>query len=346
MTSTPPAAVPIICTFKSSLRAFCVTPHQAFRERLGRLWPVDAMGWEFFERGGPALERLFSEPPDLLLVDWDVADPSGLELVRLVKSENIYRRLPVMLCLSREQMTRELSWCQVEADDFIIRPLPGEGGDGGDDGEGGLGRTATEYYDTLAASRISLCLNRSARNLDTNPLTRLPGNTTIIQQIQSRIDAEADFALAYADLDNFKAYNDRYGFSRGDEVLMMTARVIMNTIRSLPDVDSFLGHVGGDDFVFILPPDLAETACKRIVESFDAIVPNFYDQEDRDRGGIQSTDRQGAPQLFGVMAISIAVVFNRGGRLSHYGEVSHLAAGLKKKAKRTPGSSYLLDRRT
>ena len=126
---------------------------------------------------------------------------------------------------------------------------------------------------------------------------------------------------------------------------MMSARLIVNTIRSYQGVLSFVGHVGGDDFVFILPPDKVEDACKRIIKDFDDIVPHFYDQEDRTRGNITSVDREGATKIFPLMAVSIAVVVNMEGRIKHYGEVSSIAMGLKKKAKEDPKSSYVIDRR-
>ncbi|MFW6324163.1 MAG: GGDEF domain-containing protein, partial [Desulfovibrionales bacterium] len=197
----------------------------------------------------------------------------------------------------------------------------------------------------VARSRISLALHRSIRELDANPLTKLPGNTSIIHRIQELIERREDFALAYVDLDHFKSFNDKYGFSRGDEVLMMTARVIVNTIRSMLGVSGFVGHVGGDDFVFILPPDIAEDACRRILENFDGIVPHFYDAEDRRRGKIVSVDRQGREQEFSLMTVSIGVVLNRNGNLEHYGQASQTAMNLKKKAKENPKSSYVVDRR-
>ena len=155
------------------------------------------------------------------------------------------------------------NWNKVEVDDFLVRPF-----------------NPSEVRD-----RINLTLCRAMRALDANPLSKLPGNTSIIQRIQQLIDNREDFALAYCDLDYFKSYNDKYGFSRGDEILMMTARLIVNTIRSYQGVMSFVGHVGGDDFVFILPPDKVEEACKRIIKAFDDIVPHFYDPDDRKRGG-------------------------------------------------------------
>jgi len=119
----------------------------------------------------------------------------------------------------------------------------------------------------------------------------------------------------------------------------------MNTIRSYQAPQGFVGHVGGDDFVFILPPDKVEDACQRIIKEFDDIVPHFYDPEDRKLGRITSVDREGKTKEFPIMTVSIAVIVNTDGKIGHYGEVSSLAMGLKKKAKKNPKSNYVLDQR-
>lgn len=287
------------------------------------LWPAEHVEWTVFQRGPMVVEQVFNAPPDLLLVDADLPKFSGTVLVNMVKSENVYRQLPVVLCLSKTQLSEGLDFAGVEMDDFLLYPVSPE----------------------EARARLTLTIHRASRELDANPLTKLPGNTSIIHRIQDLIDRREPFALAYVDLDNFKSFNDKYGFSRGDEVLMMSARVIVNTIRGFPGKLSFVGHVGGDDFVFILPDDVMETACQRILESFDSIVPCFYDQEDQERGCIVSTDRKGRMQNFPMMSISIAVLFNTDCRLKHFGEASQIAMNLKKKAKAQPGSSYVLDRR-
>ncbi len=300
-----------------------LTPDAAFADLMRGLWSEAEMEIAHFSRGRGAIERLFNAPPDLLVVDRDLPDMPGLEVVALVKSENVYRQLPVIYVLGQDGLDADMDWLSAEIDDFLVRPL-----------------TPPEVR-----ARVLLTLARASRSFDANPLTRLPGNTSIIHRIQELIDRREDFALAYADLDHFKSFNDKYGFSRGDEVLMMTARVIVNTIRGFPGIKSFVGHVGGDDFVFITPPQIAEDACRRLVATFDGIVPSFYDPDDRERGFIQSTDREGKPRTFPLMAISIAVVFNLDGRLTHYGQASQTAMALKKKAKENPKSCYVLDRR-
>ncbi|HBE95142.1 MAG TPA: diguanylate cyclase response regulator [Desulfovibrio sp.] len=310
--------------FSRRQNAFLLSPDPDLAKLLTGLWPDEVMRFTVFERGRRAIEHLFNDPPDLLVVDNRLPDISGAEVATLVKSENVYRQLPVILVLDGSDLDHSWDWDQVEVDDFLVRPLRGE----------------------EARARVNLTMLRAMRALDANPLSKLPGNTSIIQRIQQCIDRNEDFALAYCDLDYFKSFNDKYGFSRGDEVLMMTARVIVNTIRAFAGVRSFVGHVGGDDFVFIMPPDLVEEACRRVVQTFDSIVPHFYDAEDRTRGSIVSVDRQGETRTFPLMAVSIAVVFSTGARrLSHAGEAASIAMGLKKKAKENPKSCYVLDQR-
>ena len=309
--------------FQRQQRGMLLTPDAELGALFKRLWDPLEVEWTIFSRGRRAMEAIFNEPPDLLVVDNRLEDIKSAEVAAIVKSENVYRQMPVILCLDRDDFAHEWNWNEIEADDFLVRP----------------------FSDREARERVQLTLCRASRAMDANPLTKLPGNTSIISRIQDLIDRKDDFALAYCDLDYFKSFNDKYGFSRGDEVLMMTARVIVNTIRGFTGVRSFVGHVGGDDFVFIVPAKIAEEACRRVVEAFDGIVPHFYDEDDRDRGCIVSTDRQGVVRTFPLMALSIAVVFNTGGRLNHYGEASAIAMGLKKKAKENPKSSYVLDRR-
>ncbi len=310
--------------FPRQQRGILLTPDPDLAVLFRSLWDPSEVEWMVIDRGRRAMEIIFNEPPDILVVDNRLADIKSTEVATIVKSENVYRQLPVVLCLDQEDLGQPWNWNEIEADDFLVRP----------------------YSATQVRERVHLTLCRASRGMDANPLTKLPGNTSIIQRMQDLIERQDDFALAYCDLDFFKSFNDKYGFSRGDEVLMMTARVIVNTIRSFTGIKSFVGHVGGDDFVFIVPADIAEEACKRVVEAFDGIVPHFYDQDDRERESIVSTDRQGEVRTFPLMALSIAVVFNTDGRLKHYGEASAIAMGLKKKAKENAKSCYVLDRRT
>ncbi|AGW11953.1 putative response regulator receiver modulated diguanylate cyclase [Megalodesulfovibrio gigas DSM 1382 = ATCC 19364] len=303
-----------------------ITADPALTAMLDALWPAQDVCWQAFERASRAMEELYAEPPDLLLVDECLPDMSGLELAMAVKSENVYRQMPVVLVLRGPEALDSLDWSAMEVDEFLLRP----------------------FSPVEIRSRLALALARATRTLDANPLSKLPGNTSIIQRVQHLVEAGAEFGLAYVDLDNFKSFNDKYGFSRGDEALMMTARLLVNVVREHPQqapAMHFVGHVGGDDFVFILPATQVEAACRAVCARFDAIVPSFYDEDDRRRGGIRSTDRQGNAQDFPLMSLSIAVVLNHNAKLTHAGEAASMAAALKKKAKAISGSSYVMDQR-
>jgi diguanylate cyclase (GGDEF)-like protein len=310
-------------TENGPIQAFLISSDTCFVRQVQNIWPEQEIEWSVFSCAGAVVEQLLTDPPALLVSDSVLPDMTGEALVSLVKSENVYRQVPTVLCMPRKDLYGDIDWSRLEADDIVFTP----------------------FEDQEFKARVELTLNRMSRSLDANPLTRLPGNTTIIQFIKEHIEKKRDFALGYADLDNFKAFNDKYGFFRGDEALMMAARVIVNTVRSFHGPLSFVGHVGGDDFVFALPLETVEAACKRLVASFDSIVPSFYDAADRERGSIVSKDRRGQTQTFPLMAISIAVVCNRNGSLKHYAEASAIAMQLKKKAKEDPGSVYVIDQR-
>jgi diguanylate cyclase (GGDEF)-like protein len=151
--------------------------------------------------------------------------------------------------------------------------------------------------------------------------------------------------LCYLDLDNFKAFNDCYGFARGDEALRMTARIVSNVVQRISDGAGFVGHVGGDDFFFIIPAQCGKECCEEIITNFDLVIPTLMDEEDRARGYIESKDRQGNPQRFPLLSASIAVIDLTITELNHLGEASAIAGELKKAVKKRKGSNYMVNRR-
>ncbi len=140
--------------------------------------------------------------------------------------------------------------------------------------------------------KAGLCIARSKRVVEINPLTRLPENISINRQIQTALDARKIFVLVYLDIDHFKPFNDRYGFSRGDEILKVTGRIVVNIIKNRQPHGSFIGHIGGDVFVYIMDTDLNEEASDEIIDAFDRIVPSFYDVSDKEKGLIGPKNRQ------------------------------------------------------
>lgn len=270
-----------------------------------------------------AIDTIYSEPPDLVIIDHSLGAERGYHLCRRIKSDTVFGHLPVILLLDAASRNADINWEKTPADDYFRKPLdPKE-----------------------TQSRISLAFARATRVGDANPLTRLPGNHSIMKEIQGQIDSGRPFAIGYVDLDYFKSYNDKYGFVRGDEILKMTARLLTNAIRKLDSPEAFVGHIGGDDFVFIVSPEQLDGACTEVIRNFDLLIGNFYDEEDRICGYIDSTNRKGENERFPIISLSIAVVTNEYRPIKHIGEVSAIAAQVKKRVKSMEGSKYLKDLR-
>ena len=196
---------------------------------------------------------------------------------------------------------------------------------------------------------FQLLVNRLKRleemYLDASPLTHLPGGIAIDNLTQKRLAEGAPLAFCLLDLANFKSFNDRYGYARGNEVILATARIITEAVAKHGGPRDFIGHIGGDDFVIITIPDTYEKICRKIIEAFDNTILSFYDPEDRERGHILAKTRQWKEVSFPIMTISIAVVTNRRRSLKSHIQISEIAAELKNYAKSFPKSMYVVDRR-
>jgi diguanylate cyclase (GGDEF)-like protein len=271
--------------------------------------------------GVDALKKIIQTPPDLVLSDVEMPGMTGFEVARRMSDDPFLRNIPVIL-LSGKRITAEdkVAGLGMGSDDYILKPFT---------------------PDELLA-RVRAVLRRNEIGLDANPLTRLPGNSSILREIEDRLLAKTPFAILYADLNHFKAYNDRYGFLRGDEVIRFSARVLLDNAKA-QSPNNFVGHVGGDDFVVITPPEQAEGLCQTIIQSFDKGISFFY--EPADRGGIEVIDRQGQKVKYPVMGIAIGVVSNQKKQIQSVGEVSQIGAELKKHAKSLGGSRYVVDQR-
>jgi diguanylate cyclase (GGDEF)-like protein len=178
-----------------------------------------------------------------------------------------------------------------------------------------------------------------------SPLTGLPGNIRIEDEIQARIDAHEEFALMYLDLDNFKAYSDRYGFVRGDEALRSTGHAIRDGAKAVAGPTTFVGHIGGDDFVVITEPRLAVPVAEEVIRRFDALAPSLYEPLDAERGFLEGEDRQGTIRRFPLLTVSVGIATTDARTFGHRAEAVQVATELKNFAKRADGSSYAVDRR-
>jgi diguanylate cyclase (GGDEF)-like protein len=182
-------------------------------------------------------------------------------------------------------------------------------------------------------------------NLDTSPLTRLPGGTSIEKVMEKRIDGEEEIAFCLMDIDNFKAYNDNYGYAKGNEVIQATADIISEAVANHGSAGDFVGHIGGDDFVVITTPGNYSSICQAVVDAYDEIIPGFYSDEDRQRGHISGENRQGEHTIFPLATISIAVVTNEVNKFVSHIQFGEAAAEVKEQAKALTGSAFVVDQR-
>lgn len=181
-------------------------------------------------------------------------------------------------------------------------------------------------------------------SLDASPLTRLPGNIAIERSINRRLRDRVSFVMCYIDLDNFKSYNDRYGYIKASEILKQTGEVIYEAVKRQNDPDAFVGHIGGDDFVVITDARLAKATCQDIIAAFDAMIPSFYSEEDRAAGAIEGIDRYGVPRVFPLISISIAALTCQPGAYATAAEIATAAAEVKDRVKESSGSNYIIVR--
>jgi diguanylate cyclase (GGDEF)-like protein len=220
---------------------------------------------------------------------------------------------------------------RIAAGDFDHDPCIPEGDE--------IGALALDF--TRMAARLK---ELEQMSLDASPLTRLPGNIAIERSINRRLREEVPFAMCYLDLDNFKSYNDRYGYIRASELIKEAGEVIHNAVKRLEDPDAFVGHIGGDDFVVVIDYRYAKAACQSIIHDFDALIPSYYSEEDRSAGFIDGVDRYGVPRRFPLITISIAVLNCQPGKYATAAEIATAAAHVKDRVKESSGSNYIIVR--
>lgn len=272
----------------------------------------------------PAISLLLEDPPDMLIIAREFGNGKGAEaLLNAVRACLQKTNIPVLLVLDESQLTTGINWKTFAVDDILVRP----------------------YSPELLVARVSLAEERMIRVFDNNPLSRLPGNTSILKAIQRAIDAPESHGVCYIDIDNFKPYNDRYGFSQGDDVILMVARIMVNVIDEIARQGSFVGHVGGDDFVFIVREEHVKAVCERILVNFEVVRNMFIPAEDLKAGCYVEKDRQGRETVYGLLSLSIAVVVTANHNFCHSGEVAAVASEIKHFVKQKEGSNYMIDRR-
>ena len=273
--------------------------------------------------GNVGLSMTQTRSPDIIICDYMMPVMNGLEFCQALKKDILLRHIPIIMLTGKGEIKDRIDGINAGADDYLIKPF--------------------EPEELLA--RIRMILRRTVRSLDANPLTHLPGNASIMEELQRRIDSHKEFAVGYVDLDKFKIYNDNYGFEKGDEIIRATARILIEISRDKGLPDTFVGHIGGDDFVIIAEDVTIDRISQRIIEEFDKASPHFYSEEDRGRGFIMGKDRQGNEIKIGLLSISIGIVSTLSHKISHIAQISEIGAELKKYAKTFDKSIAVRDQR-
>jgi len=222
-----------------------------------------------------------------------------------------------------------------EGADAVVRAL-----DAGADEAIGSGTSEVEFSARLAAMR-----RRSERDLYVHPSTRLPGTVTIEAEITRRLASGVLFAVCYADLDHFKEFNDRYGYNEGDRIIRLLAQILHDVVWGMCEEQGFVGHIGGDDFIAIIPVARVNEVCSEIISVFDALAPVQYSEQDRRAGYFFGKDRRGQLHRVPLMTLSIGVVSNERRHFGEAAQVSELATEMKSYAKTLAGSVFSIDRR-
>ncbi len=275
--------------------------------------------------GEEALELMETRRPDLAVVDWMMPRMDGVELTRRLRAEPLTSALPVIMLTAKGMTVDKVLGLTTGVDDYLVKP-----------------------FDTAELiARVSSTLRRTKEFREVSPLTGLPGNARVTREIVDRIKGNGDYSVGYIDIDRFKPVNDVYGFDRGDDFITSLAHSVHRAATAAGKPSVFLGHIGGDDFVFICHPDQVLPLTKHMVTDFEASADRLYDPEDAQRGYIEVPDRRGGKQRAALVTLSIGVAESKAGgrKYTDHREVVAVASEMKKVAKSQPGSYVAIDRR-
>lgn len=261
--------------------------------------------------------------PSIIIINEDAIDVNVLDLCKKIRGDEDNSITPIIVVSSNAEKEHRIEILRESVEYYIRKPV-----------------NADYLYFTI--KNLSRLLNINRR---ISPLTGLPGNVQIHAELKKRISNKEAFSVLYFDLDNFKAYNDVYGFLKGDEIIRFTAETIIRCVHLHVPNGSFIGHIGGDDFIAIIPILHGEEVCESVIANFDAQVIKFFTEDDIERGYIEVENRKGVIEQFALTSISIGVVEADKGRFSNILEIGEIGAQVKHLAKSIIGSSYSVDRR-
>lgn len=261
--------------------------------------------------------------PSLIIIDEDTADVNIVEFCKSIRSNEDNSITPIIVVSSNKEKEHVIDVLKTDVEYYIKKPIE------------------DEYFYYTIKNIVGLL----TKNRRISPLTGLPGNVQIQTEMKKRLLNKEIFAILYFDLDNFKAYNDVYGFANGDEIIKFTARTISKHIHQVENSDNFIGHIGGDDFVAIIGKTDYDKVCQNIITEFDKFAVDFYNEEDVERGYVEVANRRGIIEQFPLTTLSIAVVEVDSRIYKTTLEIGEVASQIKHKAKAILGSTYVINRR-
>lgn len=273
--------------------------------------------------GEEGISIAMREVPQLLILDIMLPGIDGFAVVDQLRGHARTAHIPVVMLSARHDTADKVRAFASEVDDYLTKPFNTD--------------------ELIARIRTQL---RHVRETLLSPLTGLPSGLRVERAIEQQLGSNTSWSILYLDLDHFKAYNDVYGFLRGNDLIRLLARVISESVRDEGNVFDFVGHIGGDDFVVITTPERVDSLCRTLIARWEDESIACYSPEDRERGSFIATDRQGQRQVYGLVGVSIGIVTNVQRPITTMEEVSAIAAEVKRKAKSVQGSSYYMDHRT
>jgi diguanylate cyclase (GGDEF)-like protein len=306
-----------------SARILIADDERSVRQLLEIVLSKEGYEVKVVHNGDELIRAAQEQVPDVVIVDLMMPMMDGYEAIRQLRNDTRTAHLPMMILTAKSKPEDVVTGFETGADDYITKPF--------------------NIPELLA--RIKGLLRRAAAQPVRSPLTGLPGNVLLTEEIRYRLKNGAPFALLYVDLDNFKAFNDTYGPARGDRVIKLVAELLIDTVQGHGTGADFIGHIGGDDFAVLTIPDHVRSICQHLIATFDQRVMALYDQPDLERGYLIGVDRQGVQRRFPIISVSVGVVTNLQRGFQDHEEMSRVAAEMKIFAKQQSGSSFAIDGR-
>lgn len=285
-----------------------------------KAWDYDVVT---ISKGSAVLDAVRREQPDIIIIDWSLSDMDGFKVSKALKEDFLTSHIPVIVLIDKRQIRKKMLEIEQGVDDYIANP--------------------PDPIDLEV--RMELALRRTSHQLYANALTKLPGNKQIEKAIHLKMDEKKLFSVAYYDIDNFKSFNDKYGYMKGDGVIRHVAYIISTTVKRYGNAHDFVGHIGGDDFVVVTTPEKDRLIASESILAFNRATHFHYSKEDRERTYIATKDRRGNIINMPLMSLSVAIANNKYFPIKNMVELMETITEIKSFLKTLPGSNFLVNRR-